>query len=439
MTPTTSPHSASTSPLRRVVVTGLGILNPIGSTLETFWTSLQERKSGIKSIELFDASQLPIRIAGEITDFNSKLYVDKKDRKSLRVMARSIQLAVSAAQLALNDSQIDKTKLDPTRFGVEFGSGLIASELNELAGAAQVSANCRPSTVDLEKWGAEGIPTIPPLWMLKYLPNMLACHVSILHDAQGPNNTITEGDVAGLLAIGESFRILQRNQADFFLVGGADSKINPLSMVRQCLFGKLSKCNEEPEKASRPFDKNRDGLVVSEGAGVVALESLDHAQNRNARIYGELVGFGASFDRKRNGDGLARAIRTALQEANIQPDDLDHVNAHGLSSIPVDAWEAKGLYKGLEQAAPRVRVFAAKSYFGNSGAASGPSELIASFLACQHGKLPATLNFEETELESSLNVTRDEQGLEKPYFLKIGFTDMGQCAALVFRKWDHES
>src|SRR5262249_4969115 len=150
-----------------------------------------------------------------IPDFDAKQYIDKKERKSLRVMARTIQLAVAAAQLALTDAGVDKAQLDSARFGCEFGAGLIATELEELAEAAQVSANCQPASVDLEKWGEQGLTTIPPLWMLKYLPNMLACHVSILHDAQGPNNTITEGDVAGLLALGEAYRIVARDQADF--------------------------------------------------------------------------------------------------------------------------------------------------------------------------------------------------------------------------------
>jgi 3-oxoacyl-[acyl-carrier-protein] synthase II len=434
--PPDSSSAFTRNPQRRVVVTGLGVINPVGSTPEAFWASLAGGKSGVRSIQLFDASKLPVRIAGEVPDFNSKQYVEKDQRKSLRVMARSIQLAVAGAQLALKDSGIDKNQIDPTRFGVEFGSGLIATELEELAGAARVSGNCRPGQVDLEKWGDEGLANIPPLWMLKYLPNMLACHVSILHNAQGPNNTITEGDVAGALAIGESFRILQRNHADFFLVGGADSKINPLSMVRQCLFGRLSQRNDQPEKASRPFDKSRDGLVVAEGSGVIALEDLQHAQKRNARIYAELLGFGAAFDARRNGDGLGRAIQSALNEAGIQPEDLDHVNAHGISSVAQDLWEARGLHKGLGAAVGKVSVFAAKSYFGSSGAGSGPSELIASLLAQHHNTLPATLNFENPDPECPVNVNRECRAMRSPYFLKLSFTDMGQCAALVFRKWE---
>src|SRR5439155_20924105 len=201
---------------------------------------------------------------------------------------RTIELAVAAAQLALTDGTVDKTKLDPTRFGIEFGSGLIATELPEIGDASLISTSNGAAAADLAKWGREGLPAIQPLWMLKYLPNMLASHVSILHDAQGPNNSITESDVASLLALGEADRILERDAADIFLVGGAESKINPLSMVRQCLFEPLSRRNEEPEKACRPFDRRRDGLVLGEGGTVLVVEDLEHARRRGARIYAEV-------------------------------------------------------------------------------------------------------------------------------------------------------
>src|SRR5207245_1221265 len=170
-----------------------------------------------------------------------------------------------------------------------FGAGLIASELEELGMASRISATSQIGQVDLDKWGTQGLPCMPPLWMLKYLPNMLACHVSILHNAQGPNNTITENDVASLLALGEASRALRRDQADLFLVGGADSKINPLSMVRHSLFIPLSRRNDAPEKASRPFDRGRDGIVPGEGAGVLAIEEWEYARRRGARVYAEIT------------------------------------------------------------------------------------------------------------------------------------------------------
>lgn len=244
----------------------------------------------------------------------------------------------------------------------------------DLADAAKISLPNPPGPVDLAAWGVEGLRTVQPLWMLKYLPNMLACQVSILQDAQGHNNSITMGDVAALLALGEAYRVLLRNRADFFLVGGAESKINPLSLTRQCLHEHISRSQLPPEKVCRPFDRQRDGLVVGEGAGVLALEDLDHAQKRGARIYAELVGFGAAFDYREDGTGIARAVRSAMAEARIRPEDLDHVNAHGLATVQSNIWEARGLHQVLGHTLPAVPVFAPKSYLGNLGAGAGITE-----------------------------------------------------------------
>lgn len=426
----------SAAPARRVVITGLGVVNPLGLTLDSFRQALAEGRSGIRPIKIFDASELTTRIAGEVSDFVAKNYVDKEGRKQLKVMARGIQMAVAGAQLAMQDAGLSKGQLNPERFGVVFGSGLLATELEEIAGAAHVSADPQRGVVDLEKWGSEGIPAIPPLWMLKYLPNMLACHVSIMHNAQGPNNTITEGDVASLLSIGEGMRILQRDAADFMLVGGADSRLNPLSMVRQCLFGHLSRRNDTPEKAARPFERWRDGLVIGEGAGVLALEELEHAKRRGANIHAEVVGFASGCDFKRNGQGLARVMRTALQSADITPDDLDHINAHGMSTVPMDIWEARGLREVFGSTSRPIPVFAAKSYFGSLGAASGSAELIASLVSMRQEQIPATLNYEEPDPECPVHVTRQPQKSTRPYVLKLGFTDMGQAAVVVCRRWE---
>jgi 3-oxoacyl-[acyl-carrier-protein] synthase II len=425
---------------RRAVITGIGIISPIGLDAASYWRSLQEGRSGIRPIQSFDASGLPVRIAGEIPHFNPKDYLEKEQRKSLRVMARTIQLAVAGAQRALDDGKVDKSKLDPTRFGVEFGAGLIATELSDLIEAACVSANCQPGRVDLEKWGDQGIPLIQPLWMLKYLPNMLACHVSILHDARGPNNSITASDVASLLALGEAYRILLRDQADFFLVGGAESKINPLSMVRQCLFEHLSQHNEEPTKACRPFDRLRDGLVLGEGAGVFVVEDLEHARRRGAHIYAEIVGFGAAFDPGMRGDGLARAIRAALAEAGIGPEEVDHVNAHGLSTPQSDAWEARNLHEIFGACSPPTPIFAAKSYIGNLGAGGSTTELAASLLAMNSGQVPPTLNYEQPDPDCPVVVLSGQpRTMTRPYVVKVSFTQMGQCAAIVVRQWTNRT
>jgi 3-oxoacyl-[acyl-carrier-protein] synthase II len=420
---------------RRAVLTGVGVITSVGADCHSFWRSLVEGRTGIKAIKSFDASGLPVRIAAEIPDFDAKDYVEKSQRKSLRVMARTIQLAVSAAQLALNDSSVDKSKLDPTRFGVAFGCSLIASELLELADAATVSTNCQPGAVDLDKWGKQGLEAMNPLWLLKYLPNMPASHVSMLHDAQGPNNSITENDVAGLLALGEAYRIVKRDQADFFLVGGAESRINPLTLTRMCLFEPLSRRNDAPEKACRPFDRNRDGLVLGEGAGVFVLEELEHARKRGARILAEVVGFGSAFDHKKDGSGLARAVRAALRDAGVGPDEIDHVNAHGLGTTDADVLEARGLSEAFGASKEPAPVCAVKSYLGNLGAAGASTELIASVLALRHGLVPPTLNYEDPDPECPIPVIAGApRPVTQSHVLKVSFTRLGQCAALVLRK-----
>ena len=418
---------------RRVVLTGIGVVTSIGMDAPSFWAGLAEGRCGIKLLQAFDPAPLKTPYFGEIVDFDVKKHLATRDeRKQIRVMSRTIQLAVAAANLALADGQVDKQKLDPARFGVEFGAGLIPSELDDLGPASYASTEGNTHGVDLKIWGAKGIENVQPLWMLKYLPNMPACHVSILHNAQGPNNTITEGDVASLLALGEAVRIIRRDQSDFFLVGAADSKLAPLSMVRQALFGQLSACKDGPEKAVKPFDRRRDGLVIGEGAGVLVVEELEHARKRGAPIWAEIVGFGAAFDRGLTGRGLARAIRIALKQADLTPQDIDHVNAHGLGSVQLDAFEARGIHEVFGKTAP---VWSIKPAIGSLTAGAGTPELAASLLAMKHGVLPRTLNFEEPDPACPVQVLTKPRPIAKAHFVKIGFTDMGQCAAVVCRKW----
>lgn len=416
---------------RRVVLTGIGVITSIGMDGNAFWDALARGASGIRLMKSFDSSPLATRIAGEIDGFDPKKYLSKEGRKQIRVMARAIQLAVACAQLAMDDSKIDKAKLDPTRFGVEFGAGLIPSELVELGEISYLATGNNTGGVDLGAWGEKFRDAIPPLWMLKYLPNMLACHVSILHNAQGPNNSITQSDVASLLAIGEAARILRRNQSDFFLVGGADSKMNPLSQTRQQLFGQLSKNNEEPKCALKPFDKKRDGVVLGEGGCVFAMEDLEHAQKRGASIIGEVAGFGSSFDRGLTGQGLARAIRIALEQAKIAPADIDHVNAQGLGSVALDPFEARAIHAVFGASVP---VWTITPNIGHLSAASGTVELAASLLAMKHGTLPPTLNYQTPDPACPVQVLSKPRAIAKPYFVKTGFTEMGQCAAVVCKK-----
>lgn len=426
-------------PSQRYVITGLGVMTSLGLDAAANWQALKEGKSGIGPLRSFDVSGLPAQIGGELQGFDAKNYVEKSARKGLSKMARTLQLAVAAAQAAMDHGKVNRDKLDPTRFGVEFGAGLVSVELPDLIEASTRSA--RPdlhAEIDLEKWGELGIPTIQPTFMLKYLPNFLACHVSMLLNAQGPNNSITETDAASLLALGEALRILQRGGADFFLVGGAESKINPLSMVRLSLFEQLSTRNDDPTRAHRPYDRDRTGLVLGEGGAVLVLETLEHARSRGATIYAEVLGFGAGFDTNMDGSGLARAVRKALREANLGPADLDHINGHGLATKWADPFEARGLRQAFGDTMPPVVSY--KSSIGHMGAGGSVAELALSLLALQQGELPGTLNHETPDPECPLPVhTGAARPIEKSAVLKIAFTNMGQCGAVVVRRWDESS
>jgi 3-oxoacyl-[acyl-carrier-protein] synthase II len=417
---------------RRVVITGLSTLTPLGPDPDTLFRRLLAGEGAVRPIKSFDPQALPARIAAEVDGFDARTYItDKAQRRALKMMSRPIQMAVSAAAVAM--AGVDRAKIDPTRFGVEFGAGLMATELPELVDAATLSANCQPGVIDLEAWGTKGIPAIQPLWMLKYLPNLPAGHISILHDAQGPNNSITESDAASLIAIGEAFRILGRDGADFFITGGCESKINPVSLVRQCLFEQLSKRNDSPESACRPFDHQRDGMVLGEGAAVLLVEELEHAKRRGATPLAEMVGFGAAFDRDYSGDGLARAITAAVKDADLTPGDIDFVIGHAIGNTNYDAFEARGISRALG----RVPVYAAKGALGNMGAACGAVELAVGVLALRQGVVPASRNHEATADDCPVNVIKGEpKKIAKPYFVKLAYTQLGQCAAAVIRKWE---
>lgn len=418
---------------RRAVITGLGVVSPLGLDLVSFWDALSRGRSGVRSLPFYVAAAAPVQFGGAVQEFEPKVYLDKKDRKRLSIMVRTIQFAVAASHLAINDAHLDKTQIDPTRFGVLFGSSTLPSELKDLGEAGRLSRRPDKLEIDLQRWGEVGLPCIPPMWMLSHIPNMSASHVSILHNAQGPNNTITQSELGATLAVGEAMRNIRLNRADLFLVGGGDTMLEPINFVRYTLAGYLSTRNEAPDKACRPFDRHRDGRVLGEGGGVMLVEELEHARRRGARIYAEIVGFAATVDPGRKGPGLVRALRLALSQAQIAASAIGHINANGLSTIEDDAWEARALAEVFGPKTPPV--FAVKSYFGNLGAATSPVEMAASLLALENNVLPATLNYEQPDPACPIYVAREAGPLRSPYFVKIGCTEMGQTAVIVARKF----
>lgn len=419
---------------RRAVITGAGVISPLGHDLASFRAGLAAGTPTVRRITAYNPSALPCPLYAELNPvFDAKKFIpaaNKEGRKSLSKMAKTVQMGLCASQLCMDDAGLKKGDISPFRFGIEFGCVMVATEINDLARAAQVSVE--GETVNLEKWGRLGQPEIIPVWLLKFLPNMPACHTSIFFNAQGPNNTITLEDAAGLLALGEAYRLLVRDSADFFLVGACESKVNPVSFSRHNTFTAYTRRHNAPATAVRPFDKTRDGTAFGEAATTLGLEELDHAKARKAKIYAEVVGYASGFDRGLTGKVLAQVIRNALNEAGIQASDVDHVNAHAAGFRDLDAFEARSIAEVFGANTP---VIALKGQIGHSGAASGLTELLGSIFALQTGERIGTLNFDETDL--GINVQRPgAQATTKKHALKISYTDLGQCAAAVIKKWE---
>jgi len=414
-------------PACEVVITGLGVVGPIGIGVEPFWAALIDGRSGIRRTVLLDGGGEPCPIGGEVRDFDPKRFV--RQRKSLKVMSRDIQLAVAAASMACKDARLDVTPANPDRLGVIFGADLIPCELEEMVEAYR---GCIvQGEFDFRLWGEKALAELFPLWMLKYLPNMPACHIAIEQDARGPNNSLTLAEASSLAAVGEAMRVIQRGQADAIIAGGASSRLHPTHWVRREIY-ELSARLEDPAAACRPFDADRDGTVLGEGAAAFLLERRSHAQARGATILARLLGYACAFEPGRRGlpprgDAIRRAIREALREAGLRPAQIGHVNAHGASTSLDDQLEAQAIHDTLNG----VPVTAPKSYFGNLGAGTGAVEMVVSVLACQKGLVPVTLNYHRPDPLCPVNVIRGEPLESRGPALILNHDRTGRGVALV--------
>ena len=439
---------------RRVVITGLGLATPIGLGAEEVWSGLLDKRNGISRIAAFDPSGFRTQIAGQIDGMKAADCVPKTYRKSIKVMARDIEIAVVSAYLAVKDAGL-RTKclidrgeaegppnIDSTRFGANIGAGVICADLVELAGAL-AAAKGDDGNFDIRKWGEEGMANLTPLWLLKFLPNMLSCHVTIVHDAQAPSNTLTCAEASSHLAIGEAYRTIARGAADICICGGAESRLNPMAVVRQDLLGRLSRGrNDTPELACRPFDTKRDGTVVSEGGGLLILEAYEHAKARNARIYCEVVGFGAGSNTRtwkepdENGEGIALSIRKSLADAGATADDVDLIGTFGSGVPQYDISEARGIRSALGDAAAKIPALSTKATLGNNGAGSGAIDIGIAALCVHHNTVPPAQNLDEMDPECALNVvTGDPVDAKLDTVLSVGYSLNGsQAAALVLKK-----
>jgi 3-oxoacyl-[acyl-carrier-protein] synthase II len=433
--------------MRRVVVTGIGIISPLGIGAETFWTNLLAGKIAISRIASFDPSGFPCQIAGEVPAFKIGDYVPKHYRKATKVMARDIELAVVAADNAFKDAGLkskaytDSPNFDGTRFGCNIGAGLINAELNELT-AAMNTARGEGNHLDLNKWGREGMSQLTPLWLLKYLPNMLACHVTIVHELKGPSNTITCSDASSHLAIGEAYRTIQRGKADMAICGGAESKVQPMGLIRQTMLKRLSEShNDSPAAAVRPFDADADGTALGEGGGLLILEELESAKNRGAKIYAELVGFAASQDSYKvtepdpSGHSYSKAIINALKEAKLSADAVDLHIPNGLGIPTHDRAELNGLQKAYGNRLGEIALSPIKAQIGSLAAGAGV-DAAATVLAIHHGKIPPAVNTRKPLEGMKLNVSPEARDAKIAVAVTSVYSLGGQNAALVFRKLD---
>jgi 3-oxoacyl-[acyl-carrier-protein] synthase II len=429
---------------KRVVITGIGIISPIGIGTKAFWENLLAGQVGIKRVTQFDPGGFPCQLAGEVPAYKIGDYVPKSYRKATKVMARDIELAVIAADDAFKDAGLkskayaEKPEINEVRFGCNIGAGLISAELAELTSAMHAAR--AENKLDLHKWGTDGMGQLTPLWLLKYLPNMLACHVTIIHGLMGPSNTITCADASSHLAIGEAFRTIQRGKADLAICGGAESKINPMGIVRQTLLKKLTETqNDSPEKAVKPFDASGDGTVAGEGGGLFILEEYEHAKARGAKIYAELVGFAASQDTYKvtepspTGHSYGKAVENAIKDAKLTAKDVDVVIPHGLGIPSHDRAELKGLRNALGDNLERVAMAPIKAQIGNLAAGSGV-DAAATLLAVSTGKVPGAVNTNELIDGVKLNIKREVRELPVNVAVSSVYSLGGQNAALVFRK-----
>ncbi len=409
---------------RRVVVTGLGALTPVGNTTEEFWDALRNGRSGIGPITKFDTTGYPTRIAGEVRGFDPLKFVDKKEARRLDPY---LMYAVAGAVMAVEDSGLDVAKVDGTRFGVLVGSGI---------GGITTLLDTHKTLI------AKGPDRVSPFFIPMLIINMASGLISMRFGARGPNSSVVTACATGNHAIGDATRIIQRGDADVMIAGGAEAIIVDLTFAGFCSMKAMSTRNDDPTRASRPFDAERDGFVCGEGAGLMVLESLEHARRRDARIYAEVIGYGMTGDAHHmtapdpEGDGAARAMAAALGDAGLAPAAVQYINAHGTSTPYNDKYETLAIKRVFGDHARRLAVSSTKSMTGHLLGAAGGIEAIASVLALHHGVLPPTINYEKPDPDCDLDYVPNQarkQAIEVAMSNAFGFG--GTNATLAFRRF----
>jgi 3-oxoacyl-[acyl-carrier-protein] synthase II len=410
--------------MNRVVVTGMGAVTPIGTGVEAYWENLVKGKSGIGKITLFNAEEFSTKIAGEVPDFDPLKYMDRKESKRL---VRFIQFAIASSKLALENAGLSISSDNANDIGVLIGSGIggiafFEEQVKVLVtkGPSKISPFCVP-------------------WMIT---NMAAGMVAIATGAKGPNSCVTTACATGTHCIGDAYRILQRGEAVAMLAGGSEASITPMGVASFCSAKALSTRNDAPEKASRPFDKERNGFVMGEGSGIVVLETLEHAQSRGAKIFAEVVGYGMSGDAYHitapspGGEGAARAMQRALKDAGLGPQDIQHINAHGTSTQLNDKFETMAIKTVFGDHAKKIAISSTKSMIGHLLGAAGAVEFIAMVLAIVNGTVPPTVNYEVPDPECDLDYTPNKaRSLDVTSAMSNSFGFGGHNAILIVKKF----
>ncbi len=443
---------------RRIVITGIGVFSSVGIGQEAFAQALFAGVSGVKPISKFDVGDFPIRVGAEVPKFKTRDYIPEEQKKAIKVMSYDVQLGVAAGMSAVADARIIPSlvlgketttpnggtvpeRVDPARLGISFGCGFISSDVDELA--PPYFQAVKEDALDYRQLGDALMKGLTPLWLLKFLPNMPACHISIFVDAQGPNNSLTTGDAASLEAIGEGFRVLQRGWADVMICGGVDAKVNPISLARYRLLGWTNTKPGAPETLARPFEKSRAGFVVGDGAAALILETLDHAQARGATIYGEVLGFGGGCDARGlnkidpDGRGCRIAMKAALRDAKVNPAEIGAVFANAGGSVQGDRAEARAIASVFGAGPKAAPVTATRSMIGHISSGGGALDAAAALAAFKAGAIPPTLNYDVPDRECPVNVvgkSARQALLDKVLINNGGFG--GQFVSLVLGRYN---
>ncbi len=429
-----------------MVITGIAGLSPLGSSKEELWEGLSSGRSGVGPLSFALPEDFPVRCGGEAQQFSGSIGdfgplskdLQKTIRKGLKVMCRECQMGVAAAQRALTDARVEAGQFDPERVGVSFGADYMLTVPEEFIEGVR---NCLTASGDFEfsRWAAEGLPKMSPLWLLKYLPNMPASHVAIYNDFRGPNNSLTLREAAGNAALLEAQQIIARGHADVMLVGATGTRLQLMKLIHAAKQDELAQFNADPARASRPFDRQRTGMVLAEAAGALILEELESAQARGATIYGEVVA-GASSSvadphlAARRDRAMKNVLAATLASAGYAPEEIGHVHAHGLSTRSADVEEAWAIDQVFGSRREPVPVVAAKSYMGNAAAGCGLVEVVASLLALREGRLFRTLNYETPDPQCPVAVVTDADTPAGENFINVNVTPQAQATAILVRR-----